>query len=169
MSMSISSVIHELVAPAILISANGLLCLALYNRLAAIVGRLRTFHNERLNLLIKLHHAEGADRNIMQTRFEDLSSMSGHIMRRGRLVRNAIVALLICVISMLACSAAIGFAMALPGLRWLGLALFGAGIAAAMTGMVYALRELAISLTQVEAEHESLDDIFTQSNEEIGA
>jgi hypothetical protein len=38
-----------------------------------------------------------------------------------------------------------------------------------MTGMVYALRELAISLTQVEAEHESLDDIFTQSNEEIGA
>ena len=36
-------VIHALVAPVVIISANGLLCLSLYNRMAAVVGRLRVF------------------------------------------------------------------------------------------------------------------------------
>ncbi len=34
-------VIHTVVAPVVMISAQALICLALYNRLAAVVGRLR--------------------------------------------------------------------------------------------------------------------------------
>src|SRR5450755_4248249 len=39
-------IIHTLVAPVVMISAQGLICLALYNRLAAVVGRLRVFSRE---------------------------------------------------------------------------------------------------------------------------
>src|SRR6476620_4889188 len=43
-----SKVIAAGVGPIIVISACGLLCLAFYNRLAAVVTRLRSFHREQL-------------------------------------------------------------------------------------------------------------------------
>ena len=43
-----SKIITAGTAPIIVISACGLLCLAFYNRLAAVVTRLRSFHRERL-------------------------------------------------------------------------------------------------------------------------
>src|SRR5437762_11515453 len=44
-----SKVISAGVGPIIVISACGLLCLAFYNRLAAVVTRLRAFDRERLH------------------------------------------------------------------------------------------------------------------------
>ena len=44
-----SNIITAGVGPVIVISACGLLCLAFYNRLAAVVTRLRGFHRERLH------------------------------------------------------------------------------------------------------------------------
>ena len=41
-------------APVVLISANGLICLALYNRLAVVVGRVRSFSRERFDSLSAL-------------------------------------------------------------------------------------------------------------------
>src|SRR5438477_6549854 len=44
-----SRIISIGVGPIIVISACGLLCLAFYNRLAAVVSRLRAFQRERLH------------------------------------------------------------------------------------------------------------------------
>src|SRR5690606_17379431 len=44
-----SKIISTGVGPIIVISACGLLCLAFYNRLAAVVTRMRAFHRERLH------------------------------------------------------------------------------------------------------------------------
>ncbi len=43
-----SQVISLAVAPVVIISACGLLCLTFYNRLAFVVGRLRNLQRERL-------------------------------------------------------------------------------------------------------------------------
>src|SRR5436305_8738081 len=59
-----SKVISAGVGPIIVISACGLLCLAFYNRLAAVVTRLRTFHREQFQVqetLARLRRAADAD------------------------------------------------------------------------------------------------------------
>src|SRR5436853_6699264 len=56
-----SRIVSAGVVPIIVISACGLLCLAFYNRLAAIVTRLRAFHRERLAEQDALHRARSAN------------------------------------------------------------------------------------------------------------
>ena len=51
-----SRILSASVAPAVIISACGLLCLAFYNRLAFVVSRLRAFHRERLAEQERLTH-----------------------------------------------------------------------------------------------------------------
>lgn len=46
--------IQLLVAPVVMISAAGLVCLALYNRLATIVGRIRAIHKEEIDTLSRM-------------------------------------------------------------------------------------------------------------------
>jgi hypothetical protein len=43
------------VAPVVIVSASALLCLALYNRLAAIINRMRALQRERLDTQERLH------------------------------------------------------------------------------------------------------------------
>ena len=47
-------VIHTLVAPVVMISARGLICLALYNRLAVVGGRLRAYSREHFETQTRL-------------------------------------------------------------------------------------------------------------------
>src|SRR5436190_11594904 len=59
-----TKVISAGVGPIIVISACGLLCLAFYNRLAAVVTRLRAFHREQFQVqetLARLRRAAGGD------------------------------------------------------------------------------------------------------------
>ena len=48
-----AKIISSSVVPVVIISACGLLCLAFYNRMAAIVSRLRGFQRERLRVQSK--------------------------------------------------------------------------------------------------------------------
>ena len=66
----IQETIQPLLAPVVLISSCGLLCLAQYNRLAGIVARARAFHQERLMLFSQLRQADCEDRAALTLRFE---------------------------------------------------------------------------------------------------
>jgi len=94
-----SRVVSASVAPVVIISASSLLCLAFYNRLAAIVGRLRAVQRERLELQEKLDRLSPSEieRNSGMRHtciLESLSEQTSRIHRRARLVRSTLLFLL---------------------------------------------------------------------------
>lgn len=154
--------IQLLVAPVIMISANGLICLALYNRLAAIVSRTRTFHKERFDAVtllssMPLEQQTSPKAHQLRRRSTELEQQSVRILRRARLVRSAIMLLLGTVLSMLLCSLSLGLTLFMPRLVWLPLVLFFVGTLMMAGSVVLAMLELAAALEPVEAEGDSVD------------
>src|SRR5881392_3260320 len=97
------------VGPIIVISACGLLCLAFYNRLAAVVTRLRAFDRERL------HEQEALAREMRsptpdefaQVRHRELIGMlevqTRHVIRRAHFIRRTLGCLLMTIICLALC------------------------------------------------------------------
>jgi hypothetical protein len=153
----LTDIIHALVAPVVMISANGLICLAFYNRLAAIVNRLRLFYREHFDTCTRLAAMTEEDKDgqlvrHLQARLTTLDRQFSTIMRRARLLRNALVLLLSAVVVMLCCSLALGLALVMHGAEGLALALFVVGVALTIIGTAFAIMELAIALEPVKAE-----------------
>lgn len=133
-----TAVIASAVVPVVLMSAGGLLVLALYNRLAAIVTRLRSLVREQVR--------EGGLGGV------SLNEEVASVLRRARLVRNA----LLCLISALAmfgvCSLGEGLSRFWEAAGWIALAAFLAGQALLVAGLLLALFELRQALRPVEME-----------------
>src|SRR5580765_5643914 len=96
-----SKIISAGVGPIIVISACGLLCLAFYNRLAAVVTRLRLFDRERLvehEALARQRRTESPD-DIALVRHQELLGaleiQTRHVTRRARLIRRTLICLLL--------------------------------------------------------------------------
>ena len=87
MDQPISQLILQMVSPAVMVSACGLMLLSLGNKYARVVDRIRNFTAE-LRGLRKL----GANLTAVdQQRFEILTLQIPDLFRRGRLVRNAVL------------------------------------------------------------------------------
>src|SRR3569833_1091681 len=109
-----SKIISTGVGPIIVISACGLLCLAFYNRLAAVVTRLRSFHRERL------HEQEALDRQLASSTPDEIALVrhrevlgmldvqTRHVLRRAGWIRRTLGCLLLTIICLAACSLCVG-------------------------------------------------------------
>ncbi len=155
--MDVLKVIQMLVAPVVIISANGLICLALYNRLAAIVTRARTFTKERFDSVTRLsalplEHQNGIEARRLRQRIDALDDQVRHILSRARIVRNALLLLLTTVVSMLICSIFLGMSILVDWLALTSLAVFVAGLLVMIAGVVLAMVELARALEPVTLE-----------------
>lgn len=154
-------IIQTLLAPVVVISANGLFCLAFYNRLSSVVNRSRMLNKERFDLASQLadktsgSQSEAADHH--QRRLAALDELGHRLYRRAHRIRMAIACLLTSVLFMLGCSLALGLAILSNELIWIALALFIAGLLVMMTGIVMALLELRIALETLLYEHERLE------------
>lgn len=151
--------VESFVAPVVMISANGLLCLALYNRLAAVASRTRAINKERFDLIARLvtmppGTAEGDHLN---KRIQILDELGHRLFVRVRLLRDSLVCLLISVLSMLGCSLALGLAPMAELLGVLALALFVAGVGAMFWGIVKAIQELRGALDPLAYEHDQIE------------
>jgi hypothetical protein len=153
--------IQAFVAPVVMISANGLLCLAFYNRLSAVVNRCRTINRERFELIARLAAAEPAasspEAAHHESRAEVLDELGHQLFDRAKLLRDALVYLMISVLSMLACSLALGLSSLGAAFAWAALTFFVLGALAMMLGVVKAIRELRITLDPLALEHEWLE------------
>ena len=154
-------IIHTLVAPVVMISAQGLICLALYNRLAAVVGRLRVFSREQFDTQTRLagmapEQQAGALARKLQIRLAVLNGQYSGILRRVRLLRNALILLLAAVLAMLFCTLVLGLSLVLPGVEAWSLAPFFIGVLATAGAIALSIRELAIALDPVKAERAAL-------------
>jgi hypothetical protein len=154
-------IIHTLVAPVVMISAQGLICLAFYNRLAAVVGRLRVFSRENFETQTRLagmspEQQDGALARRLQARLATLNGQYSGILRRARLLRNALILLQAAVLAMLFCTMLLGLSLVLPGMESWSLAPFFIGVLATAGGIALSIRELAIALDPVKAERAAL-------------
>ncbi len=153
--------IQWFVAPVVMISANGLLCLAFYNRLSSIVNRSRAINKERFELGVR-HSALAATPGCPEAlhivrRIQILDELGHQLYDRARLMRATLISLLVSVVFMLACSLALGLSPLGASLGWAALGLFVAGSLAMMYGVLLAAQELRISLDPLLFEHEGME------------
>ena len=146
-------IIQALLAPVVMISACGLLCVAQYSRLASVVTRLRQFHHECLKVYTDFTGRAGAERDALNLRFKGLETEAHHMLERGRMVRNSLICMVSCVLSMTVCSLLIGLSLTVDHSYPFAVAMFVLGLLLMSAGVVLALLELRVSLRQVEYEH----------------
>ncbi len=152
--------IQTLVAPVAVISADGLLCLALYNRMAAVIGRSRSINKERFELSARLSavgEADGPEVSHWRHRLHVLDELGHQLYHRVRYIRDSLICLLVAVLAMLGCSLAIGLAAVAANFNSIALALFVLGVVVMMLGIVKAIQELFIALHPVLFEHEMME------------
>ena len=154
----LSRIVSAGVGPIIVISACGLLCLAFYNRLTAIVTRLRTFQRERLReteILSKLKSQENPDPAAALKHQELLAMLevqSRHIIARARLIRLSLFFFLLTVACLTLCSLALGLTVLWPPLLPAAALAFVAGLLSLLAGVIVAMLELKAALDPVELE-----------------
>jgi hypothetical protein len=160
--------IQTFVAPVVMISADGLLALAFYNRLVAIVNRSRAINRERFELIARLAAAPfnsaagqgsalGGEHALVERRIEALDELGHRLYGRARLMRDSLICLLASVQCMLACSLALGLSSLGSALAWAALTFFVAGNLVMMLGVVKAIRELRGALEPLLLEHQRLE------------
>ena len=148
-------VLSSAVVPVIVISACGLLSLAFYNRLAAVVARLRALHRERL------HEQDFLDGPTV--RAETIRARHAQVLRmlevqttrvvgRARLLRATLLCLLSTIACLTACSLAAGLSVMLPRAVYAATALFITGMLLLLVAVSFAMREMMSALDPIEME-----------------
>ena len=153
--------IQTCVAPVVMVSANGLLCLAFYNRMSALANRSRTMNKERFDLVIRLagmppEKAEGAEAASLRQRIEVLYELGHQLLHRAGWICASSSA---CCSRCYACWAALwhwGWCPGAPG--WpAGAGLFVSGALVMMAGIALAIQELRLALQPLAFEHQRIE------------
>jgi hypothetical protein len=151
-----SQIVSAGVGPIIVISASGLLCLAFYNRLTAVVTRLRGFDRERLEEQEELEASgpgtEPAIRELRKNVLAMLHTQTELLRHRAHLIRRTLVCLLSTIMCLALCSLALGLSEVWSPLAGVAVPLFIAGLLLLVAGACFALLELKYALDPVEME-----------------
>jgi len=143
MDPSISQLIVQMVSPAVMVSACGLMLLGLGNKYARVVDRIRHFASE-VRALRKLGAAAtDTDRH----RLEILEVQIPDLFHRGKLLRNSVLHFYMAIMLFVLCS----FAIAVTK-TWLPLALFAVGMGCVFVAILLAWREALLSFRLLNLE-----------------
>ncbi len=151
-----------ILAPVVLISACGLLCLTFYNRQAILTSRIRSFNAERFDLMAKMKRLPAelspadSETSAWPARLKGLEIQTQAILYRARLIRRTLVCLVSCIIGMLLCSLTLGLGLIIPHLNFVALSFFILGMLSMLVAMITALMELSLSLKPVSLEQDFL-------------
>ena len=140
--------------PVVLISACGLVTLALYNRLGAILARIRAFHEQKIGLLDGLQERNMDGQNVL---LDMLESQIQKVTSKAKVIQKALFCMLAAISAFLLCSVSAGATVLNV---WFGIAAVGTcvlGIAFFLSGIGLAMRELSLSLVPLEEENTYLE------------
>lgn len=87
------SVIQQLVAPAVMVPACGLLLLSTTARMNTVLARIRTFHRERLDAWRSDEAPGSAGARVRELRVEGLEHQTHRLLARARLLRITMLTL----------------------------------------------------------------------------
>jgi hypothetical protein len=139
---SVHQLFQAFVAPAIFVSAEGLLLLSLNVRLMGIVRRLRAY-------LHKKHHAVKQGRLVQS---EAYASQIASIEKRAEMIRRAFVLTLYGLIGTIAACLLLGAGLYWQWAEGAAALVFVLGILCLLGGMVYYAREVQVALSSVQEE-----------------
>ena len=154
----LSKIISAGAGPIIGISACGLLCLAFYNRLTAVVTRLRSFQRERLKAQQEIGHQRASELpdpvavKMNQEILEALQVQTTHVIRRARLIRRALSCLLLTIACLSLCALALALSVIWAGLTLIAVPFFVAGLGLLILGVAFAMMEMYRALDPIELE-----------------
>jgi hypothetical protein len=147
MDTSVAQLIVQMVSPAVMVSACGLLLLGLGNRYARVVDRIRAFAEEARQLQKLGAKATPVDAE----RLRVLNVQISDLFRRGQLVRNAILFCHTAICLFVVCSFVIPLTRAgIP--TQLPVALFCAGMGCVLAMAIFAWRETMLSFRLLRLE-----------------
>ncbi len=149
-------VIQLFLAPAVMFSAGGLLCLSQFARFTAVVGQVRTFNRERLSALQEAERAEAERRELLLERAQGLEHQAGQALAHAVTVKNALRLLVGGILLMVLSSLTVGASLVFEPLGDAALALFVLGLVSTFGGLCLVLAELGVSLRLIEFEHDNL-------------
>ena len=154
--MDPSHLLSVSITPVPLISACGLITLALYNRLGAILARIRAFHQQKIELLdYTPEHDDGEAQMLLKL----LDSQIAKVTVKAKAIQKGLYCLLSAVMAFLLCSL---FAAAAALYEWVGvlvIVMHVLGVSLFLVGIVCAMGELTHSLTPLEEESGYLETL----------
>ncbi|MBI2921619.1 MAG: DUF2721 domain-containing protein [Planctomycetes bacterium] len=163
--------ISAAVVPVVMISACGLLCLGFYNRLTAILARMRALARETLEDQESLipRKTMGDTQKFEARRARRTAAgrqqQADQLLRRAHLMRRAILCLLVAVAALVLASLCIGAGVLAPAALYAAAALFATGLACIFAGIVTAIAELGVALQSVTQEHELVGSLAKELEE----
>ncbi len=149
-------VIQPILAPAVMFSAGGLLCLSQFARFNAVIGQVRAFDRERLATLWEMDSADPERRQLLDQRASGLETQSEGVLAHAAIVRNALRFLVGGILLMVLCSLAVGASFILAPLSAVAVGLFILGLISTFVGLCLVFSELRVSMKPLEFEHENL-------------
>jgi hypothetical protein len=152
---SLARVIGAILAPVVMVTSCSIFMNGLFTRYESVSARMRSLHRERLDLLDELRpHGVAAATSHQRRRIEEIERQLPGLLRRHRLIRNAVmavaVALLVLVGGMFLIAAAETTGSAAVAI--LALLAFLLGTAWFLAGVAIAAFELWHSQREVEYE-----------------
>ncbi len=161
----LSKIISAGTGPIIVISACGLLCLAFYNRLSGMVARLRLFHRERLKEQAGLGRQRASAQpdpaaiTMHQEMLEALEIQTTEIMKRARLIRQALSCFLLTIACLSVCSLILGLSVLWSRLIIAAVVFFIIGMMLLVIGVIFTMKELSHALHPVELESRFISEM----------
>jgi len=134
--------IQLMLAPAVMISACGLLLLGISNKHSSITNRIRLLNEERRRFLFKMK--DGKDLELIETiRYQSIGKQLDDMLYRLKLVRNVIVFFVCGIFLFILTSLIIGLEMFLNinEMEYLKIICFILGMLSVAIGMIYSLTE----------------------------
>jgi hypothetical protein len=145
--------IQLMLAPAVMISACGLLLLGISNKYSAITNRMRLLSEERRRYFHKIKEGKELD-YLETTRLQSVSRQLGELLVSARRVRNVISSYVIGLFLFILTSLVIGFDifLNLKFTETLALFTFIAGMLSVGTGLIFMLAEALKGFKIIEVE-----------------
>jgi hypothetical protein len=146
------------VVPVVGLSACGLLSLAFYNRMVAVVARLRSFQRERLSHIESLNRLgcnPDASRSSClhhQRLIQMLEGQTREVLSRAKLLRRTLQFLLFTIAILALCSLSMGVSVVWPPAVFAAAPLFFLGMGLLVSGISFAIIEIGRALRPVELE-----------------
>ncbi|MCE1163836.1 MAG: DUF2721 domain-containing protein [Bacteroidetes bacterium] len=145
--------IQLMLAPAVMISACGLLLLGISNKYSSINNRIRLLTEERRRLHNRVK--DGADLDYLETtRMQSIAKQLTDILYRARLVRNAVAFYVTGLFFFIVTSLVIGLDMILTTkvTDYVAVSVFIIGMISVGIGLIFSLKETLKGYTIIEVE-----------------
>ncbi|MEN0020432.1 MAG: DUF2721 domain-containing protein [Planctomycetota bacterium] len=156
-------VIQQLVAPAVMIPACGVILLSSTARLNTVLARIRAFHQERLSIWRDEHTPGSRADQVRSLRLEGLQLQTDRMLSRAALLRKTMLQLFIAVVCNLL--TVIGLAVRVlvgpepAGLYTAAVIVFMCGIVCMLGAMVTSVLEVGRILETVSYEHDRVESL----------